>query len=76
MQTSYDFDNGQKGNILHMLYNVPTIIEVKKERITKENGDVYGQYETLKNCNFVCNEMTDDMFDLYHYEGEFLIHRG
>lgn len=76
MQTSYDFDNGQKGSILHMLYNVPTIIEVKKERITKENGDVYGQYETLKNCNFVCNEMTNDMFELYHYEGEFLIHRG
>lgn len=76
IQSPHSNDATSRANILHTLYNVPTVIEVKKERITKENGDVYGQYETIKNFNYVCTEMTNDMYDLYHYDGEFLIHRA
>lgn len=76
IQTAQNIDDRPelKGELLHMLLGVPVVLEIKKERITKENGDVYGQYDTLKNMGVSCTDYSS-MFELYHYSGEFLIHR-
>lgn len=53
---------------------VPRIIEIKKERVVKENGDTYGTFEVIKNGGIM--NVDSVMSELYHYKGEFLLRRA
>lgn len=53
---------------------VPSIVEIKKERVVKENGDIYGTFEVIKNGGIM--NVDSVMSELYHYKGEFLLRRA
>lgn len=59
---------------VEVLKNVPKIVQIKKDRVVKENGDTYGTFEVIKNCGIMKTESHDS--ELYHYTGNFLLRRA
>lgn len=61
-------------NALKFMNNIPKIVEIKKDRVIKDNGDTYGTFEIIKNCGI--NKADSTETELYHYKGNFLLRRA